>query len=319
MWASLVFLRLFFFFDNLFSRFLANLSRHRDLKLLTTCMRSSTAAINLYGDFGCLPPVWCFYCFHFKAHGISPFSVSSGFPIQPDVKLKKLAFYDILGTLLQPSTLVPSSQARQQEGTYYFHLTPQQATDVRTWKSDDGQELIFQIIPDCDEPWPAKPVEARILNSSPAAILPSRDDVWTGRLLPAQRTIKSERQDVPAAGKIVCANLSLTRISSKLSTPQNPVATNKPGVEPKRPPRPVNITPHVKISPTVANGEFQCKLRFLFSLCSTFYSDKRSMANRVQSRLRHLVLLSTQIDVWLSSAKNEVERIKASWIYARAK
>jgi hypothetical protein len=33
----------------------------------------------------------------------------------------------------------------------------------------------------------------------------------------------------------------------------NPIATNKPGVEPKRPPRPVNITPHVKISPTVAN------------------------------------------------------------------
>jgi PINIT domain len=34
---------------------------------------------------------------------------------------------------------------------------------------------------------------------------------------------------------------------------KNPIATNKPGVEPKRPPRPVNITPHVKISPTVAN------------------------------------------------------------------
>lgn len=34
---------------------------------------------------------------------------------------------------------------------------------------------------------------------------------------------------------------------------QNPIATNKPGVEPKRPPRPVNITMHVKISPTVAN------------------------------------------------------------------
>lgn len=34
---------------------------------------------------------------------------------------------------------------------------------------------------------------------------------------------------------------------------QNPVPTNKPGVEPKRPPRPVNITPLIKLSPTCAN------------------------------------------------------------------
>lgn len=34
---------------------------------------------------------------------------------------------------------------------------------------------------------------------------------------------------------------------------QNPIPTNKPGVEPKRPPRPVNITTMVKLSPTVAN------------------------------------------------------------------
>lgn len=35
---------------------------------------------------------------------------------------------------------------------------------------------------------------------------------------------------------------------------QNPIPTNKPGVEPKRPPRPVNITTNVKLSPTVANN-----------------------------------------------------------------
>ncbi|KAJ8962688.1 hypothetical protein NQ318_001085 [Aromia moschata] len=34
---------------------------------------------------------------------------------------------------------------------------------------------------------------------------------------------------------------------------KNPIPTNKPGVEPKRPPRPVNITQMVKLSPTVAN------------------------------------------------------------------
>lgn len=52
-------------------------------------------------------------------------------PTHPDVRLKKLAFFDEMATLLKPSTLVPTSTTnRIQEGTYYFHLTPQQATDI---------------------------------------------------------------------------------------------------------------------------------------------------------------------------------------------
>jgi hypothetical protein len=80
-------------------------------------------------------------------HNPTPF-VTSGFPIQPDVKLKKLAFYDVLGTLLQPSTLMPASQARQQEGTYYFHLTPQQATDIamnRDIRNPAKPEYLIQV------------------------------------------------------------------------------------------------------------------------------------------------------------------------------
>lgn len=49
-------------------------------------------------------------------------------------------------------------------------------------------------------------------------------------------------------------NLSvLLPYSSLCFPPQNPIPTNRPGVEPKRPPRPVNISPLVKLSPTVAN------------------------------------------------------------------
>merc|ERR1712158_125355 len=33
----------------------------------------------------------------------------------------------------------------------------------------------------------------------------------------------------------------------------NPIPTNKPGVEPKRPPKPVHITPHCKLSPILPN------------------------------------------------------------------
>lgn len=58
-------------------------------------------------------------------------NITASLPVHPDVKLKKLAFFDIIATLLKPSTLLPTaSNQRQQESTYYFHLTPQQATDI---------------------------------------------------------------------------------------------------------------------------------------------------------------------------------------------
>lgn len=60
-----------------------------------------------------------------------PASLPQTLPIHPEVRLKKLAFFDVIATLLKPSTLVPTSTTqRMQEGTYYFHLTPQQATDI---------------------------------------------------------------------------------------------------------------------------------------------------------------------------------------------
>lgn len=60
-----------------------------------------------------------------------PVGLPQTLPIHPDVRLKKLAFFDVIATLLKPSTLVPTSTTqRMQEGTYYFHLTPQQATDI---------------------------------------------------------------------------------------------------------------------------------------------------------------------------------------------
>lgn len=57
--------------------------------------------------------------------------VTQNLPVHPDVRLKKLAFFDVMATLLKPSTLLPTTNSqRMQEGTYYFHLTPQQATDI---------------------------------------------------------------------------------------------------------------------------------------------------------------------------------------------
>ncbi|XP_055932610.1 E3 SUMO-protein ligase PIAS2-like [Argiope bruennichi] len=43
------------------------------------------------------------------------------------------------------------------------------------------------------------------------------------------------------------------KVNSKIVTLPNPIPTNRPGVEPKRPSRPVNITSFSKLSPTVTN------------------------------------------------------------------
>lgn len=54
----------------------------------------------------------------------------STYPIHPDVKLKKLPFYEVSAELIKPSSLVPQGSQRQQDSQYVFHLTPQQATAI---------------------------------------------------------------------------------------------------------------------------------------------------------------------------------------------
>lgn len=56
--------------------------------------------------------------------------LANSYPIHPDVKLKRLPFFDILADLLKPSSLIPQNNQRMQESTFYFHLSPQQATDI---------------------------------------------------------------------------------------------------------------------------------------------------------------------------------------------
>lgn len=46
------------------------------------------------------------------------------------IVLKKLAFFEVMGTLLKPTILLASPNQRVQEGTYYFQLTAQQANEI---------------------------------------------------------------------------------------------------------------------------------------------------------------------------------------------
>lgn len=56
--------------------------------------------------------------------------LANSYPIHPDVKLKRLPFFDVLSDLLKPSSLIPQNSQRMQESTFFFHLSPQQATDI---------------------------------------------------------------------------------------------------------------------------------------------------------------------------------------------
>ncbi|XP_054154401.1 E3 SUMO-protein ligase PIAS2-like isoform X2 [Oppia nitens] len=142
-------------------------------------------------------------------------SQSLQFPVYPDVKFKGLPFYDILGELLKPSSLVPTvAGSRFQESNYSFHLTPQQANDVTMSREClPGPKVDYTV-----------QVQLRFcLNET---------------------TCEQEDNFPPS----ICV-----KINSKMCPLPNPLPTNKPGVEPKRPSRPVSITTLCKLSPTVAN------------------------------------------------------------------
>ena len=139
---------------------------------------------------------------------------SSSFPIHPDVRLKKLPFFDSLGELLRPSSLVPQGNSRYHESNFVFHLTPQQATDIASSRDARPGSKIDYV----------NQIQIRFC------------------LL---ETSCEQEDNFPSSLAV--------KVNTKMVTLPNPIPTNKPGVEPKRPPRPVNITSLCRLSPTVAN------------------------------------------------------------------
>lgn len=136
------------------------------------------------------------------------------YPTCPDVKLQSLPFYNIEGVLLKPSSLQPKGLARFQEQTFSFHLTPQQASSIASSSYRDNS---------------------------------GRQDFKRQIQLRFSLLETSCEQDdnFPAS---VCV-----KVNGRLQTLPNPIPTNKPGVEPKRPPKPINITGLCKLSSTVPN------------------------------------------------------------------
>lgn len=136
------------------------------------------------------------------------------YPVHPDVRFKHLPFYEVLAELLKPASLVPSGQSRFQENNFVFHLTPQQAHDIAISRDmRHGVKLEYLI-------------QAQL------------------RFCLLETSCEQDDNFPPS----VCV-----KINSKMCPLPNPIPTNKPGVEPKRPSRPVNITPLCRLSPTVSN------------------------------------------------------------------
>jgi len=170
------------------------------------------------------------------------------FPVTPDVRLKKLPFYDTLAVLIKPSTLIPVNSQRIQEKTFNFHLNAQQATEIASNRDMRNPQKLEHVIQ----------VQLRF----------------------CQLDITTEQEDNFPPNVIV-------KVNNKPCQLPNPIPTNKPGVEPKRPPRPVNITPHVKLSPTVTN---QLQINWCMEFNKTFvvacYLVKKLTSNQLLQRLQ---------------------------------
>ncbi|KPJ03251.1 hypothetical protein RR46_06407 [Papilio xuthus] len=145
----------------------------------------------------------------------SPTTPLPPFPVYPDVKFKRLPFYDVMAELMKPSTMMPMQTGRLQEGTYVFHLTPQQATEIASGKDIVGTSNKLDYV-----------IQAQL------------------RFCLLETSCEQEDYFPPSVS---------VKVNNKLCPLPSPLPTNKPTPEPKRPPRPVNISSLVKLSPTVAN------------------------------------------------------------------
>uniref|UniRef100_A0A336MU77 CSON007116 protein n=1 Tax=Culicoides sonorensis TaxID=179676 RepID=A0A336MU77_CULSO len=171
------------------------------------------------------------------------------FPIYPPVKLKKLAFYDTLGELIKPSTLIPNNNhQRNQEKTFQFTLSPQQATDLATNRDIRNLNKIEYVIQ----------VQLRF----------------------CQLDTTQEQEDCFPSNVVV-------KVNNKVCQLPNPIPTNKPGVEPKRPPRPVNVTQNVKLSPTVTNCiTVNWVVEYNKTFCVAAYLVKKLSSSQLLERLQ---------------------------------
>ncbi|NWX13879.1 PIAS3 ligase, partial [Aegotheles bennettii] len=135
-------------------------------------------------------------------------------PVHPDVKMKRLPFYDVYDELIKPTTLASTSSQRFEEAHFTFALTPQQVQQILTSRD---------ILPGakCDYTIQVQLRFCLCETSCP------QEDYFPPNLF--------------------------VKVNGKLCPLPGYLPPMKNGVEPKRPSRPVNITPLARLSATVPN------------------------------------------------------------------
>ncbi|NXN37344.1 PIAS3 ligase, partial [Rhinoptilus africanus] len=135
-------------------------------------------------------------------------------PVHPDVKMKRLPFYDVYDELIKPTTLASTNSQRFEEAHFTFALTPQQVQQILTSRD---------ILPGakCDYTIQVQLRFCLCETSCP------QEDYFPPNLF--------------------------VKVNGKLCPLPGYLPPTKNGAEPKRPSRPVNITPLVRLSATVPN------------------------------------------------------------------
>ncbi|NXS53995.1 PIAS3 ligase, partial [Brachypteracias leptosomus] len=133
-------------------------------------------------------------------------------PVHPDVKMKRLPFYDVYDELIKPTMLVSTSSQRFGEAHFTFALTPQQVQQILTSSITTHSLTTFSLL--------------------------------LCRFCLCETSCPQEDYFPP--------NL-FVKVNGKLCPLPGYLPPTKNGAEPKRPSRPVNITPQARLSATVPN------------------------------------------------------------------
>ncbi|KAM9817363.1 E3 SUMO-protein ligase PIAS1-like [Neosynchiropus ocellatus] len=133
--------------------------------------------------------------------------------VHPDVKLQRLPFYDLLDVLIKPISLASDSSQQFQETCFTFALTLQQVQQINNSMDVSTSTFDFSV-----------QVQLRFCLSDTSC--PQEDH------FPSNLCVK---------------------VNGKLSNLPGYLPPTKNGVEPKRPSRPINVTPLVRLCTSVLN------------------------------------------------------------------
>ncbi|KAM9294675.1 E3 SUMO-protein ligase PIAS3 [Gastrophryne carolinensis] len=136
-------------------------------------------------------------------------------PVHPDVKMKRLPFYDVYDELIKPTTLASTTSQRFEEAHYSFALTPQQVHQILTSRD---------ILPGAKCDYTVQ-VQLRFCLCETSC---PQEDYFPPNLF--------------------------VKVNGKLCPLPGYLPPTKNGAEPKRPSRPINISPLIRLSSTVANN-----------------------------------------------------------------